>query len=290
MAFPLKLARLPRDEIARRVEQAADLLELGAVLERKPRSLSGGQRQRVAMGRAMVREPRAFMLDEPLSNLDARLRVQMRTEIARLQHRLATTTIYVTHDQTEAMTLGDRIAVLRRGELQQVGTPRQLYQQPRNLFVAGFIGSPAMNFFPAELGEGRCLKLPMGEFSLPEEKYRRLPPGRSTFVAGIRPEHLRDAAGSPDASDGQLRFTIRVDLVEWLGAELFVHFDAEGVTRESLPALPEDLDLEAARSGTLRLVARIDTASPAREGEQLELSLDVHRLHLFDPESGASVF
>ena len=286
MAFPLRLAGLPRDEIARRVQQAADLLELGAVLERKPRSLSGGQRQRVAMGRAMVREPRAFLLDEPLSNLDARLRVQMRTEIARLQHRLGTTTVYVTHDQTEAMTLGDRIAVLRGGELQQVGTPRELYQQPRNLFVAGFIGSPAMNFFPAELGAGRCIKLPMGECRLPEEKYRRLPPGRSTFIAGIRPEHLQDAVSGPDASGDRLRFPIRVDLVEWLGAELFIHFDAEGVTRASLSALPEDLELNIASSGKLRLVARIDTASQARAGEQLELSLDVRRLHLFDADSG----
>ncbi len=289
MAFPLKLARLPREEIAARVQRAADMLELGSLLERKPRSLSGGQRQRVAMGRAMVREPRAFLLDEPLSNLDAKLRVQMRTEIARLQRRLGTTTVYVTHDQTEAMTLGDRIAVLRRGELQQVGTPRELYEQPRNLFVAGFIGSPAMNFFPAELGEDRRIKLPMGEYRLPEEKYRRLPAGRSAFVAGIRPEHLQHPASSPNESGHQLTFSIRVDVVEWLGAELLVHFDAAGVTRASLPALPEDLELDTASSGKLRLVARIDTASRAREGEALELSLDVGRLHLFDPESGAAV-
>ena len=289
MAFPLKLARLPRDEIARRVEQAADMLELGAVLERKPRSLSGGQRQRVAMGRAMVREPRAFLLDEPLSNLDARLRVQMRTEIARLQRSLGTTTVYVTHDQTEAMTLGDRIAVLRHGEVQQVGTPRELYAQPHNLFVAGFIGSPAMNFFPAELGEDHRIQLPMGEYRLPEEHYRRLPPGRSTFVAGIRPEDFQDAALTQETTEHQLRFSIRVDVVEWLGAELFVHFDAQGVTPERLPSLPDDLELDTASSGMLRLVARIDTASQAREGEELELSLDVHRLHLFDPVSGESV-
>ncbi|MGD2073839.1 MAG: ATP-binding cassette domain-containing protein, partial [Gammaproteobacteria bacterium] len=150
MAFPLRLAKVPKSQIAERVKRAAEILELSPLLDRKPASLSGGQRQRVAMGRAMVREPQAFLLDEPLSNLDAKLRVQMRTEIARLQRRLGTTTLYVTHDQTEAMTLGDRIAVLRRGELQQVGTPRELYERPRNLFVAGFIGSPAMNFFPAE--------------------------------------------------------------------------------------------------------------------------------------------
>jgi multiple sugar transport system ATP-binding protein len=289
MAFPLRLAKLAREEIAARVQRAADMLELGALLERKPRSLSGGQRQRVAMGRAMVREPRAFLLDEPLSNLDAMLRVQMRAEIARLQRRLGTTTVYVTHDQTEAMTLGDRIAVLRRGEVQQVGTPRQLYEQPHNLFVAGFIGSPAMNFFPAQLREDHCIELPMGEFRLPEETRQRLPAGRSAFIAGIRPEHLQDAAGSPDASGYQLRFPIRVDVVEWLGAELFVHFDAEGVTRESLPSLPEDIELDTARSGTLRLVARIDTASRASEGSQLELSMDARKLHLFDPESGQRV-
>lgn len=289
MAFPLKLARLAREEIAARVQRAADMLELGALLERKPRSLSGGQRQRVAMGRAMVREPRAFLLDEPLSNLDARLRVQMRTEIARLQRRLGTTTVYVTHDQTEAMTLGDRIAVLRRGELQQVGTPRQLYEQPHNLFVAGFIGSPSMNFFPAQLREDHCIELPMGEFRLPEDTRRRLPAGRSAFIAGIRPEHLQDAASSPEASGYQLRFPIRVDVVEWLGAELFVHFDAEGVTRESLPSLPEDIEPDTARSGTLRLVARIDTASRATEGSQLELSMDARKLHLFDPDSGQRV-
>ena len=290
MAFPLKLARLPRNEIARRVEQAADMLELRAFLERKPRSLSGGQRQRVAMGRAMVREPRAFLLDEPLSNLDAKLRVQMRTEIARLQRRLGTTTLYVTHDQTEAMTLGDRIAVLRHGELQQLGTPRELYRQPRNLFVAGFIGSPAMNFFPAELRDNQWIELPMGKAPLPEKTRRRLPAGRSAFVAGIRPEHLQDTASSAEDSEYQLKFSVCVDVVEWLGAELFVHFDVAGVTRESLPSLPEELELDAASSGTLRRVARIDTASPARAGEQLELNLDVRRLHLFDPESGTSLF
>ena len=289
IAFPLRLARLPADEIARRVAQAADMLELGALLERKPRSLSGGQRQRVAMGRAMVRKPRAFLLDEPLSNLDARLRVQMRTEIARLQRRLGTTTVYVTHDQTEAMTLGHRIAILRRGEVQQVGTPRELYEHPCNLFVAGFIGSPAMNFFPAELRQDRSLQLPMGECRLPEETRRRLPAERSAFIAGIRPEHFQDATLGPQTAEHQLRFAIRVDVVEWLGAELFVHFDAEGATRASLSSLPDDLDLDIASNGTLRLVARIDAASQAREGEALELNLDAHRLHLFDPESGQRV-
>ena len=290
MAFGLKLRKTPKAEIEERVQRAAGTLGLTELLKRKPHELSGGQRQRVAMGRAMVREPRAFLLDEPLSNLDAKLRVQMRTEIARLQRRLGTTTLYVTHDQTEAMTLGDRIAVLRHGELQQLGTPRELYQQPRNLFVAGFIGSPAMNFFPAELRDNQWIELPMGKAPLPEKTRRRLPAGRSAFVAGIRPEHLQDTASSAEDSEYQLKFSVCVDVVEWLGAELFVHFDVAGVTRESLPSLPEELELDAASSGTLRRVARIDTASPARAGEQLELNLDVRRLHLFDPESGTSLF
>jgi multiple sugar transport system ATP-binding protein len=289
MAFPLKLARLPRDEINKRVKRAADILELGVLLERKPGSLSGGQRQRVAMGRALVREPRAFLLDEPLSNLDAKLRVQMRTEIARLQQRLGITTLYVTHDQTEAMTLGDRIAILRRGAVQQVGTPRELYEQPCNLFVAGFVGSPAMNFFPAELREHHHIQLPMGQFSLSEEQRRRLPTAARTFIAGIRPEHLQDATLSSEASEQHLKFRARVDLVEWLGAELLVHFEAEGVSPKTLPALPDDIGLDTANDGDLRLVARIGTASAAHEGRELELSLDLRKLQLFDPHSGECV-
>src|SRR5918996_4897668 len=211
LAFPLKLARVAQHEIARRVERAADILELGELLDRKPATLSGGQRQRVAMGRAIVRQPVAFLLDEPLSNLDARLRVQTRTEIARLQRNLGTTTVYVTHDQTEAMTLGQRVAVLRKGEVQQIGTPRELYAEPRNLFVAGFIGSPAMNFVPGEIRDSR-LVLPMAEVPLKKHLQRDGP-----VIAGIRPEQFEDAT-LVDAKSSV--FEVKVDVLEWLGADL----------------------------------------------------------------------
>src|SRR5688572_14886388 len=204
LAFPLKLAKLPQEEIAKRVERAAEILELGELLDRKPATLSGGQRQRVAMGRAIVRQPVAFLLDEPLSNLDARLRVQTRTEIARLQRNLGTTTVYVTHDQTEAMTLGQRVAVLRKGVVQQIGTPRELYAEPRNLFVAGFIGSPAMNFVPGEIRDGR-LVLPMAQVSLKRHLQREGP-----VIAGIRPEQFQDAA-LVDAKSSV--FEVKVDVL-----------------------------------------------------------------------------
>jgi multiple sugar transport system ATP-binding protein len=290
MAFPLRLAKVPKSQIAERVKRAAEILELSPLLDRKPASLSGGQRQRVAMGRAMVREPQAFLLDEPLSNLDAKLRVQMRTEIARLQRRLGTTTLYVTHDQTEAMTLGDRIAVLRRGELQQVGTPRELYERPRNLFVAGFIGSPAMNFFPAERVEDNRLRLPMAELTLPRDKRERLDHDRAAFIAGIRPENLQHAADSSEAGAHDLELDVRVDMIEWLGAEIYVHFEAEGVTLDALEGLPEDIELDAGREGRLRLVARVDSASEAAEGGQIRLRLDARKLHLFDPSTGECLF
>jgi multiple sugar transport system ATP-binding protein len=290
MAFPLRLARVPKSQIAERVKRAAEILELGSLLDRKPASLSGGQRQRVAMGRAMVREPQAFLLDEPLSNLDAKLRVQMRTEIARLQRRLGTTTLYVTHDQTEAMTLGDRIAVLRRGELQQVGTPRELYEQPSNLFVAGFIGSPAMNFLPAERLNNDRLRLPMAELTLPRERRKQLDGDRATLIAGIRPEDLQHAMGGSEAGEHDLEFDVRVDMVEWLGAELYVYFEAEGVTLDTLEGLPEDIELDAGRGGRLRLVARVDSASDAAEGGRLRLRLDARKVHLFDPGTGECLF
>jgi multiple sugar transport system ATP-binding protein len=268
MAFPLKLAKLSRDEITRRVEQAAAILELTELLERKPRTLSGGQRQRVAMGRAIVREPAAFLLDEPLSNLDAKLRVQMRTEIARIQNRLGITMVYVTHDQTEAMTLGDRVAVLRQGEVQQIGTPRELYEQPRNLFVAGFIGSPAMNFVPAEF-DGDRIKLPMAELEPPEPLRACLSGKPQPLIAGIRPEQLHDAAtGGIDPRYGPT-FRAIVDVIEWLGADLYVHFQMEG--------------------GRIPMVARVATVSGAAEGKELELWLDARRLHLFDPETGENI-
>jgi multiple sugar transport system ATP-binding protein len=283
IAFPLELAGIDRSEIQRRVVQTADTLGLREQLDRRPAELSGGQRQRVAMGRAIVREPAAFLMDEPLSNLDAKLRVQMRTEIARLQRRLGTTTVYVTHDQTEAMTLGDRIAVLHRGVVEQVGTPRELYARPANLFVAGFIGSPAMNFLAADLEGGR-LELPIGGLPLPEERRAGVAPGRR-LVAGIRPEHLADAAlGS--LPEGAVTVRIRVERVEWVGSDLYAYFGTRALAEaepEGLAGARETVDDE----GRPPFVARLPAESEAREGSELELALDPRRLHLFDAETGA---
>ena len=273
LAFPLRLARLPAAEIDRRVLQAARMLELEALLERRPAALSGGQRQRVAMGRALVRQPRVFLLDEPLSNLDARLRVQMRTQIARLQRRLGTTTVYVTHDQTEAMTLGQRIAVMRRGKLVQTGTPQQLYARPADLFVAGFIGSPAMNFLPARLAGGR-LELPVGSLALPE-RLRGAAVG--PLVAGFRPDDLRLAA---DGETAGLCFDARAEIVEWLGADLFVYFDV-ALDGFGPPDLPADLDIQTGDATRRSLVARIDPDAGVKTGDRFRLCLDPQRLHLF---------
>jgi multiple sugar transport system ATP-binding protein len=279
LAFPLKLARVAQDEIARRVERAAGILELGELLDRKPGTLSGGQRQRVAMGRAIVRQPVAFLLDEPLSNLDARLRVQTRTEIARLQRNLGTTTVYVTHDQTEAMTLGQRVAVLRKGAVQQIGTPRELYAEPRNLFVAGFIGSPAMNFVPAEIRDGR-LVLPMAQ--IPVKK----PEGH--VIAGIRPELFEDAElVDAKTSEGAV-FEAKVDVLEWLGSDLYVHFQVE-CAAERLRALPEELERATTGANRISLVARVDPSSKAAENKKLKLWLDGRQIRLFDAETGQSL-
>ena len=275
IGFPLRLAGLPKAEVKRKVEEAAALLELSELLERKPASLSGGQRQRVAMGRALVRDPVAFLLDEPLSNLDARLRVQMRTEIGRLQKRLGTTMIYVTHDQTEAMTLGDRVAVLNRGEVQQIGTPRQLYWSPVNLFVAGFIGSPGMNFVPAEIRKGR-LVLPFGEVPLPG-RFNQL--STSRLIAGIRPEAFSYAATMASGED-TLVFRAVIDVVEWLGAELFVYSDID---------LPKGASVninERFSKGFITLVCRLDPTIPARKRESLLLQLGARDIYLFDSETG----
>ena len=286
MAFPLKLARLPQEEIATRVEQAADILELGGLLERKPGALSGGQRQRVAMGRAIVRDPAVFLLDEPLSNLDAKLRTQMRTELARLQRRLGTTTVYVTHDQTEAMTLGDRIAVLRHGEIQQVGTPRQLYERPANLFVAGFIGSPAMNFLPGRWSGGG-LQLPLGSIELPPDQAGPSMQADTPLVVGFRPEHLRPVSAESPVVAG-LEFTARIEVLEWMGAELFVYFDVEwnGYSRLTLPEELETASKDAARR---TIVARIDPAGGLKEGDTLKLGLEAAQLQVFDGASGANL-
>ncbi|HEX4669326.1 MAG TPA: sn-glycerol-3-phosphate ABC transporter ATP-binding protein UgpC [Solirubrobacterales bacterium] len=292
MGFALKLAKVDKEEIDRKVEEAAGTLDLTQHLDRRPANLSGGQRQRVAMGRAIVRDPKVFLMDEPLSNLDAKLRVQMRTEVSRLQSQLETTMVYVTHDQTEAMTLGDRVAVMRAGVLQQVGTPAELYDSPKNLFVAGFIGSPAMNFMPAELSGGR-LKLPIGEVDAGE-----LAGGRSDgqVVAGLRPENFEDVAVVGDLKQERgLVFEAEIDLVESLGSDLYAYFhiESEGVQSDQLADLVEDrLDETGAaniREGHEQVVARLDPTSEVRRGGRTELWADTAKLHLFDPETGESL-
>src|SRR5215203_1485511 len=234
MGFALRLRGEDKEEINQKVEESARILDLEPHLDRKPSQLSGGQRQRVAMGRAIVRDPAAFLMDEPLSNLDAKLRVQMRTEVSRIQQRLGTTTIYVTHDQTEALTLGDRVAVMRSGVLQQVGRPMELYNEPVNLFVAGFIGSPAMNFMPASV-EGDTVKLPFGDVRLPPELHDRVKgtEGRQ-LIAGIRPEHFEDARLTGEARDRGTTFNAKIEVLEALGSELYAHFTvASDATIES---------------------------------------------------------
>jgi multiple sugar transport system ATP-binding protein len=293
MAFPLKLAKVPDDEIDSKVSEAADILDLEQHLDRKPANLSGGQRQRVAMGRAIVRDPKAFLMDEPLSNLDAKLRVQMRTEVSRIQQRLGTTTVYVTHDQTEAMTLGDRVAVMRAGELQQVGSPGDLYSDPENLFVAGFIGSPAMNFMPAHI-EGDRVKLPLGDVPLSSEIRERLGSGSEgrEVIAGVRPENFEDASLVGDARGDGITFRAKIEVLESMGSELYAYFavESEGVESDQLAELAEDAGAsEVPGGGSNQVVARLDAASGVKEGEEAELWVDARKLHLFDPSSGESL-
>jgi multiple sugar transport system ATP-binding protein len=287
IAFPLRLHKLAGDEVRERVERAANMLELGELLERKPSQLSGGQRQRVAMGRAIVRNADAFLFDEPLSNLDAKLRGQMRTEISRLQNQLAITTVYVTHDQIEAMTLGDRVAVLRKGALQQVDAPRELYEQPVNLFVAGFIGSPPMNFLPAGV-EDSTLHLPIGDIELTRELAEEVK-GRDILIAGVRPEHFEDAAMLDEARKAEgLTFKAHVDVIEWLGSEQYAYipFEAPEEVRRPLDELATELDSEQIRT---QLVVTLDAESRVSEGEDANLWLDPSRMHLFDPASGENL-
>ncbi len=290
MAFALKLAKVDRAEIDRKVDEAARLLELTPLLDRKPANLSGGQRQRVAMGRAIVRNPQAFLMDEPLSNLDAKLRVQMRTTVSRLQNQLGTTMVYVTHDQTEAMTLGDRVAVMRTGVIQQVGTPQELYEQPLNLFVAGFIGSPAMNFLPGTLENGQ-LRTPLGDVALPAEvrtKVEQAGAGPAVII-GIRPEHFKDAALVGDGKAAGLTFAAAVDVLESLGSDMYAYFHLQGsrATARELEELAADAGAADVPGAGEQIVARLDTASRAREGERLELWFDPRKLHLFNPDNGA---
>jgi multiple sugar transport system ATP-binding protein len=287
IAFPLRLAKAPDSEVDEKVRNASKTLELDEHLERKPGNLSGGQRQRVAMGRAIVRDAQAFLFDEPLSNLDAKLRGQMRTEIARLQKRLGITTVYVTHDQTEAMTLGDRVAVLRRGIMEQLATPRELYDQPANLFVAGFIGSPPMNFLPATV-EGDAVQLPFGTVRIPKSKAEKVA-DKGLLIAGIRPENFEDAAVMDRAkmADGST-FQATVDVTEWLGSEAFAYipFEAPPEIQAQLQQLEKDLDGEALRT---QLVVSLDSASRISSGDQAEIYVDSSKMHLFDPSSGQNL-
>jgi multiple sugar transport system ATP-binding protein len=292
MGFALKLAGTDKEEIARKVEEAAKILDLEPHLDRRPANLSGGQRQRVAMGRAIVRDPKAFLMDEPLSNLDAKLRVQMRTEVARLQSKLETTTVYVTHDQTEAMTLGDRVAVMRAGALQQVGTPADLYDNPKNLFVAGFIGSPAMNFMPGELS-GRKVKLPIGEADLSEEIARG---HDGPVIAGLRPESFEDCSLIGDlANERGIVFEAEIDLVESLGSDLFAYFHVEspGVQSDQLADVIadrlEETGVPEQREGQEQLVARLEPTSKVKRRNPAKLWADTAKLHLFDPANGQNL-
>jgi multiple sugar transport system ATP-binding protein len=288
IAFPLTLAKLKKDEIAQKVDEAAKVLDLTELLDRKPAQLSGGQRQRVAMGRAIVRNPKAFLMDEPLSNLDAKLRVQMRAEIARLQNRLRTTTVYVTHDQTEAMTLGDRVVVLLAGVAQQIGTPEELYNTPANLFVAGFIGSPAMNFFPATLTDVG-VRLPFGEVTLTQEVHDLLAqhPKPNNVIVGVRPEHLEDAALIDTyARIRALTFQVKVDFVESLGADKYVHFKTEGAGAQAAQLAELAAD---SGGGENEFVARVSTESKVTPGHTIELAFDTSKITIFDADSGTNL-
>ena len=305
MAFGLKIQKVPKQEIDKRVRDAADILALGDFLGRKPKALSGGQRQRVAMGRAIVRHPQAFLMDEQLSNLDAKLRVQMRSEIAHVQHELGVTTIYVTHDQVEAMTMGDRVAVIRKGVLQQADTPQWLYEHPVNVFVAGFIGSPAMNLLEASVaGSDGSLGVEVGGFRLaiPDDVVATRPGLRKysgrKIVLGIRPEDMEDATLISDAPADR-RISATVDLREALGSDVVAHFriKARQAVTEDVRELAADVGQEAldsieqvGRAGESSLVARLNPRTKVQSGEQADLVVDTGRLHFFDPDDGAGIY
>lgn len=291
IAFPLTLAKMRKADIAQKVSETAKILDLTNLLDRKPSQLSGGQRQRVAMGRAIVRHPKAFLMDEPLSNLDAKLRVQMRGEIAQLQRRLGTTTVYVTHDQIEAMTLGDRVVVMYGGIAQQIGTPEELYERPANLFVAGFIGSPAMNFFPARL-TAIGLTLPFGEVTLAPEVQGVIAahPKPENVIVGVRPEHIQDAA-LIDAYQRirALTFQVKVNLVESLGADKYLYFTTESPAVHSVQ-LDELAEVEGESAlHENQFVARVPAESKVAIGQSVELAFDTARLAVFDADSGANL-
>ncbi|MDQ0377252.1 ABC transporter ATP-binding protein [Amycolatopsis thermophila] len=293
MAFPLRLAKVDDATVKAKVEEAAEILDLTQHLDRKPSNLSGGQRQRVAMGRAIVRSPKAFLMDEPLSNLDAKLRGQMRTSVSKLQRQLGTTTLYVTHDQTEAMTLGDRVVVLRAGYVQQIGSPQFLYDHPTNLFVAGFIGSPSMNFVPATLEEG-SLKSALGTVTLPD-RLRRLAEAANApreVIAGIRPEHFEDAALLDEtAQAGGCVFSAHVDVLESMGSEKYAYFTVEGelAATSELAELAADAGADDVPGGGASITARLSPVSGAQEGGMLDVWFDVQKVQLFDPSSGRNL-
>jgi multiple sugar transport system ATP-binding protein len=299
MAFGLKLRKVPRKEIDRRVRETARTLGLEDQLKKKPRALSGGQRQRVAMGRAIVREPQAFLMDEPLSNLDAKLRVQMRTEISRIQRNLGTTMIYVTHDQTEAMTMGDRVAVMNRGVLQQVDAPQEMYDHPANLFVAGFIGSPAMNMVDAVLRRaenGGAVEFAGVSLRVPEQTFQERPAlaarAGSQVVLGIRPEDIEDPQFISDRLDGS-DIQVVVDIREAMGSEVYVHFtvNAPPVITEHTIDLAADAELLPEPDGSARtsFVARLNPRTSAQRGQPITLQVDNRRLHFFDRDTGEAI-
>ncbi|MEJ1154449.1 MULTISPECIES: ABC transporter ATP-binding protein [Microbacterium] len=288
IAFPMRLksSTVDADELDKRVKRASSLLELDEHLDRKPANLSGGQRQRVAMGRAIVRNAAAFLFDEPLSNLDAKLRGQMRTEIARLQRSLGITTVYVTHDQTEAMTLGDRVAVLRRGEMQQVASPRGLYEQPANLFVAGFIGSPPMNFLGGTV-DGDTLHLPMVDVPM-DDRLRAAVGDRDLVIVGVRPDSFADKESLEREPEGGVEVELEFEMTEWLGEVLYAYvpFDVDGAVRDKLAELDRDLDGESLRT---ELVVALDATSSIRDGDTATLWFSLDKLHVFDPETGENL-
>jgi multiple sugar transport system ATP-binding protein len=314
MGFALKLRKMDKSEISRRVDEAARILSIERFLDRKPKALSGGQRQRVALGRAIVREPKAFLMDEPLSNLDAKLRVQMRTEIAKLHNRIGTTTIYVTHDQTEAMTMADRIVVLKDGEVQQIATPQVMYDQPDNVFVAGFIGSPAMNFIMARLEKQNGghevvfggTRLPLTEEEIARAKERGYDPESFTgkdVILGIRPEHLEDAeteaAEAIGGSEGANTMDVEPQVIESMGSEKYLYFEVPREQAAHLESLDEMTDDEASEdgngggsadeSGDL-MVARVAAESDAKEGQKRRMVIDGSQVQLFDPETEKAIF
>ena len=292
MAFSLKLRKLPKDEIEKKVKDAAKTLEISELLERKPKALSGGQRQRVAMGRAIVRSPQAFLMDEPLSNLDAKLRVQMRAELGQLHTQLQTTTLYVTHDQVEAMTMGDRVAVIRKGELQQIDTPREIYSNPKNIFVAGFIGSPSMNFVYAKIKtENDVIELTFGDNQIryKDQKKEKLKSFENKeIILGIRPEAFEDGYFANEA-DYSESIKVKVSLLEQLGSDSYVHFykDIKPVQTEAIEEILADEGEDISVLGdSTKFIARINPNSTVAEGEEIELKINPSKLHFFDPVSG----